>query len=164
MRKDRYEHLISNLYLLDVDVVNGYILNRNANSVDGKGYLLISVMGKLYKQHEVIAVVGGLDIVNKTVNHKDSNKLNNRFDNLESVSNAENMQHAFANGIHTNRRIAVGSEQGSSKLIEEQIITIRKRLASGETCKSISEDYPVTPQTISKIKHNQRWSHVTVPN
>lgn len=35
----------------------------------------------------------------ETVNHKDCNKHNNRFDNLEFVSNRQNMYHAFNRGL-----------------------------------------------------------------
>jgi hypothetical protein len=162
MRKDRYEFLKENFHLLDIDLEKGIITNRNAKSVDGKGYLLIRVSGKLYKQHEVIAVAGGLDIIDKTINHKDTNKLNNRIDNLEIMSNLENMRHAFKNGIFNDRRIPVGSEQGSSKLTEDQVLEIRKRLINGESCTLISKDYNVVPQTIGKIKLNQRWKHVAI--
>jgi hypothetical protein len=72
------------------------------------------------------------------------------------------MRHAFKNGIFNDRRIPVGSEQGSSKLTEDQVLEIRKRLINGESCTLISKDYNVVPQTIGKIKLNQRWKHVTI--
>ncbi len=37
------------------------------------------------------------------MNHKDSDKTNNRVDNLEYVTPAENVQHAYENGIHPKR-------------------------------------------------------------
>lgn len=41
---------------------------------------------------------------NKEVNHKDGDKLNNAIENLEPVTRAENMQHAWNNGLATNIR------------------------------------------------------------
>ena len=36
---------------------------------------------------------------NLTINHKDGNRLNNRVDNLEWVTKADNIRHAFDNGL-----------------------------------------------------------------
>lgn len=40
----------------------------------------------------------------KQVNHKDGNKTNNRLDNLELISQRENLYHAMDNGLHANPR------------------------------------------------------------
>ena len=39
----------------------------------------------------------------KTVNHIDCNKKNNKIENLEWLTNKENMRHAFDNGIFKER-------------------------------------------------------------
>ncbi len=49
---------------------------------------------------------------------------------------------------------------GRGKLDAEQVKVIRKRLAKGESCGKIAEDYPVSRQTISLIKQGIIWAHV----
>jgi hypothetical protein len=39
-------------------------------------------------------VVGGLDILNVTVNHKDKNKSHNYFDNLEPMTHSVNVKYS----------------------------------------------------------------------
>jgi hypothetical protein len=68
-----------------------------------KGYakVYLSVGSKKYSKsvHRLIAETF-IDNPEKkqTVNHIDCNKLNNRVDNLEWMTNKENMRHAFDNG------------------------------------------------------------------
>lgn len=40
-----------------------------------------------------------------TVNHKDGNRLNNSLDNLEWLSLADNIRHAFDTGLHTTKAV-----------------------------------------------------------
>ena len=73
-----------------------------------KGYLRVylSVKSKKYTKslHRIVAESFIDNPLNKnTVNHVDCNKLNNHVSNLEWATNAENMRHAFANGIYNER-------------------------------------------------------------
>lgn len=75
-----------------------------------KGYLMFDVRinGRHGKRiikpfHRVVAETFITNIYNKPhINHIDGNKLNNRVDNLEWVTNKENMQHAYKTGLQVN--------------------------------------------------------------
>src|SRR5699024_9816637 len=55
-----------------------------------------------------------------------------------------------------------GSQNPASKIDKDDVIDIKKRLNTGEAQKSIAKDYPVSRQTISKIKHGVIWSHLCI--
>lgn len=71
---------------------------------DGSGYLMafLSKDGKLsrFKVHRLVASAFIPNLGNKPqVNHKDGNKKNNSVENLEWVTNSENIAHAYRNGL-----------------------------------------------------------------
>lgn len=73
-----------------------------------KGYLRVYLSVKSKKitrsVHRLVAETFIENPENKeTVNHIDCNKENNTIENLEWLTNKENMQHAFKNGLFKNR-------------------------------------------------------------
>lgn len=68
-----------------------------------KGYLQVGLSNKGDKTFRVHRLVAEAFIPNPNnlpqVNHKDGNKKNNRVDNLEWISNYDNMQHAIKLGL-----------------------------------------------------------------
>lgn len=90
MNIERLTHLNKYIDELEIDIENGLILNRSAYNVGKEKYLGIKLHSRMFKVHEVIAVAGGLDILDMTVDHLDFNIRNNRLDNLEPVTREEN--------------------------------------------------------------------------
>lgn len=62
----------------------------------------VKVGNKLWLKHRFIAsVLIGRPLENsEVVNHKDGNPMNNNLDNLEVVSQKENVQHAVNQGLY----------------------------------------------------------------
>lgn len=54
----------------------------------------------------------------------------------------------------------VGEDHYFSKLSDDDVREIRRRLQEGETCKRIAEDYPVSWGNIAAIKRRKTWKHV----
>jgi group I intron endonuclease len=57
-----------------------------------------------------------------------------------------------------------GSQSGRAKLNEDQVIVIKHMIACGVRTKDIAFLFKVKPNTISSIKSNKIWSHISVYN
>lgn len=65
---------------------------------------------KINTVHKLVALAFIPNLLNKdTINHKDCNKENNHYSNLEWCTHSENMKHAFKNNLinMTNSKIGV---------------------------------------------------------
>ena len=62
-------------------------------------------------------------------------------------------------------RIAKGEKVGTSKLTNECVINIKKRLREGkETQTKIAKDFGVRAQTINHIHVGRYWNHIQLPS
>lgn len=95
----------------------------------------------------------------REVNHKDGDKLNNHYSNLEWCTPSENSKHAHKNGLASGIK---GSANKFSKLKEENIITIRKMKMDGESTLSIAQHFSVDRNTINSILKGKSWKHVPI--
>jgi hypothetical protein len=89
------------------------------------------------------------------VNHKDGNKLNNHYTNLEWVTRKENAEHASLNGFYQ-----MGEDKCDSKLKNADIIAIRQMHSAGISIAKISKNYPVKYKVVLDIVHRRKWKHI----
>lgn len=108
---------------------------------------------QFYVHHLVARAFLGPRNGSAQVNHKDGNKLNNHFLNLEYVSPQENTVHAFTLGLI--RR--AGEHNANAKLTQYQVAEIRESASAGVPRKELAERFGVRRHTISQIVTGKRW-------
>jgi len=141
---------------------------RNGKELTGgitpKGYkkTIMSIDGKQYtvSTHKLVAECYIPNPNNlPQINHIDGNKLNNKVDNLEWVTNQQNSNHR--DNILNKKNI--GENCGMSKLTEKDVIWIRKNHQPRHYqfgTKPMSKTLNVSESTIRVILQNKRWKHL----
>lgn len=108
------------------------------------GYDKVSIKGKMYLIHRLIAINFIPNPLNKKqVNHINSDRSDNSIDNLEWVSHLENIEHAKKKG-----RMA-------QKLNINQVLKIRN---SKKSTKELAKEYNVSETNIRLILTNKIWN------
>lgn len=109
--------------------------------------------------HRLVAEVFIPNKQNKPqVNHKDCDKTNNYFKNLEWCTIPENLKHASENNL-----IARGERVGTAKLSEEAVLSIRNHADNNGRYygrAELADEHGVSEATIKKIVNRQLWRHV----
>ena len=130
-----------------------------------KGYLRVGLMTsqgrKFFMVHRLVmeAFSPIKNSLNLQVNHKDGNKENNNINNLQWVTNMENMQHAIKNNLAKKAR---GQDVGGVKLTEKDVLEICDLLKSGtDSLAQIGNKYGVSKHCIFDIKRKKSWAWLT---
>lgn len=109
--------------------------------------------------HRMVAIAFIANPDNKPeVNHKDCNKLNAFYKNLEWTTHLENREHAVLNGRTPN--LPNGTNHWNNKLDQTQVLTIRKCLSDGMTQQKLADYFKVHRTCISAIKLGYHWGHL----
>lgn len=97
------------------------------------------------------------------VDHKDFDKSNNAFGNLEYVTHRENMRRAAMAGRMSRKGINLGEDGPSSKLTASEVVAAISLRRSGKTYKQVASalNGKVTWYCVKRICLGQTWSHVT---
>lgn len=122
-----------------------------------RGYQTVEISRKRFTVHRLVAEAFiGPRPMGLQINHKNGVKSDNRLENLEYVTQSENMKHAFATGLQSN----VGERHSGAKLTEAKVKQIRSMLSLRFRQSEIAALMGVDPSAISHIKRGATWAHV----
>lgn len=94
------------------------------------------------------------------INHKNGDKKDNRPENLEYVTRAENIRHAFRTGLAKARDLR-GELNGYAKLSASDAASIFTLYKSGVPVRELSVRYCTHPSNVRLIVLGKAWKHVT---
>lgn len=123
-----------------------------------KGYCHVDLgFRKTKKIHRLVGIYFIPNPDNKLeINHKDGNKLNNHYTNLEWNTASENKRHALLNGL---RIMPNGGNHHNSKLTEKDVLEIRK-MGINTIHKIIAEKFNISKPVVTNIINRKSWKHI----
>jgi hypothetical protein len=155
----------------ETSIPNYFISNKgNVKTLNGKklvltlngaGYYRVDLREnnklRIASVHRLVANAFLENHENKpVVNHKDGNKLNNLYTNLEWNTYSENNKHAYDNNLNPK-----GSGKPNALLHEDDIPYIIELFEEGIRNNVIAKMYNVSDGTISEIRLGRTWRHVS---
>ena len=130
---------------------------------DNHGYLRVVLCKDFKKKNRMVHVLVAQAFIpnpesKRQVNHIDGNKTNNHVSNLEWVTPAENIHHAFETGLRKS-----GCEHFRAKLTAEQVREIRRDCVPGDPelgFKPFARKFNVTSRVIGLVYHGVSYQDV----
>ena len=153
IKRNYFSHIdsIGRNYVYKEKILKGFI---NSN-----GYRRVCINKKFIYIHQLVAR-NFIKNTNrfKIINHKDGNKLNNIYKNLEWCTSKHNVIHAFKNNLMNPIK---GEMQYNAKLKNKDVLSIRRLYKTGLYTKTdLSKLFPVSRNTITSIIFNRHWKHL----
>lgn len=157
--EDRY--LISNFgRVISLRYRSGPDRKELKKYMHNRGYWQVDLYkNKKNERHRVHQLVAKYFVPNPKklphINHKDGDKLNNIAENLEWVTNKQNIQHAHKNGLfdYTKKQ---GSNNAMSKLSPSDVAKIYL-LGDYFSNQELSRMFNISYQTITRIRSKRGW-------
>lgn len=136
---------------VDLSTSNGYRMVK----IMRRGRQVTTMAHRLVYLHFFGQIPPGL-----TINHKNGVRNDNRPENLEVATYAQQIRHSREVLLHPGKA-QDGEKNDMAKLTEKAVREIRRRRAAGERLKSIAADFGVSDRTVSKIARGERWRSVS---
>jgi len=155
----------NNRYLVgNLGTIKHYKNGKRKLRVNDFGYLRIVLpMNNKWKCKFVHRLVAEAFILNTDskpfINHKDGNKRNNVFTNLEWCTRQENQLHALRNKLYIHAK----GEDISKKLNNQKVIFMRsQRNFSPNFYRKMAAKYNISYGQVYKICRNTVWKHLPI--
>lgn len=139
---------------------SGKLLKTRLNK---DGYLIVTLGSKKHRTAKAVhRLVAELFVKNPNnlpeVNHKDFNRANPRYDNLEWTTHKENIEYSTKNKHY--KDIKIGLKNPNAKLNEQQAKQILYLYKSKYSIASIARKYDCGWTTIQHIIKGDTWRNV----
>ena len=140
----------------------GYILSPKP---DHKGYLrtTLYVDGQRYNiaiHLMVLKTFVGTRPEGNVANHKNGDKTDNRLENLEWTTQAQNVHHAINLGLFS--FAGAGEQHPNAQLTADKVREIRRLFATEQYTKvALGHMFGVTDANIRAIVNRKTWKHIT---
>lgn len=149
-RLDRLKNIIeSEKYIINKDtgsVYSTFVRREKSPCPDGEGYLQLGLSFErkqyMYKIHEIVAFLNGMDLLDKTVDHIDGDKYNNCPQNLETITREENI---------SRRHMVIRTGKHVNPATGKRISAVKCCYKNGFSSEELSEIFNMPLESISNI-------------